>query len=207
MPKFQAGLGPARFSRPPAPALRHLPGQPWSAPSPPGPARGPGTAPTWSPLTPRGHGSGSRSRSSEGGGVTRQGVGRKISPKRTRRTRARQRGEAAGRAGTPPARHLSAAGRSTAGGRGPAGRGSADSRLPKLGGARLPASPPPPPARPPGPQGPAAAGTRRQLGCGASPSFCPRASVVRRAVRAASPLPRPESLLKIIVVIRKVLPL
>lgn len=52
-------------------------------------AQGPWTVPTWSLLTPCRHGSGSRIRSRERRGETRQGVGRKISPNRSpARTRA-----------------------------------------------------------------------------------------------------------------------
>lgn len=72
---------------------------------------------------PRGHGSGSRSRSREGAGDTCQGVGRKIAPSRTRCTRARPRGEAAGRAGTPPAGHLAPLGAARPAGGDAAGTG------------------------------------------------------------------------------------
>lgn len=81
MAKFQAGLRPARLLQ--ALALRHLRGPPWFAPCPTRPGRGgPWTVPTWSLLTSCGHGSGSGSQSLERR-ETRQGVGRKISPKRT----------------------------------------------------------------------------------------------------------------------------
>lgn len=76
----------------------------------------------------------------EGGGDTRQGVGRKSPPKRTPAPRAR-RGEPAGARGRLPQDTWASA--RPAGGTqdcwGPAaGRGSADSPRPALGGARLP---------------------------------------------------------------------
>lgn len=71
-----AALAGPRPLAPAWPALvRALPYQAW--------AWGPWTVPTWCLLTSCGHGSGSRSQSSKGRGDTRQGVGRKISPKRT----------------------------------------------------------------------------------------------------------------------------
>lgn len=145
---FRPGWG-QRDSHSPSP-FRTCPASSGLRPARRGQARGRGTVPTWSPLTPCGHGSGSRSRSGEGRGGTRPGVGRKISPKRTpahtrppsavgRRLAAR---------GRRPQDTWPPAGRSAAGWRGrcdrgdrPLGAATLTARGPRWAGPASPASP------------------------------------------------------------------
>lgn len=183
MAKFRAGSGPARLSQPLA--LPHLPGPPWCAPCPAGPcAPGPWTVPTWSPLTPRGHGSGSRSPGRERGGETPQGVGRKEPRNAHPRAHVPARGKAARGVGTPPgSRTPGRAG--TQWPRGPAaGRGQADSRAASAGRGPPPGLPSARPAH--RVQWPL--GTRWPLGCDAGRGSCPRG---RWSVQSGSPSPPP----------------
>lgn len=169
---FRPGWG-QRDSHSPSP-FRTCPARSGLRPARRGQARGRGTVPTWSPLTPCGHGSGSRSRSGEGRGGTRPGVGRKISPKRTpahTRPPSAVGRRLAGR-GRRPQDTWPPAGRSAAGWRGrcdrgdrPLGAATLTARGPRWAGPASPASPasrpprpPPPPPPRPGPPCPAAAG-------------------------------------------------
>lgn len=190
-PKFQAGLGPARLSQPPA--LLHLPG----------PARGlrgrrpPGRhSPLADMVQAAGAGAGRAAETPGracGGKFLRDARGAPAAAREGRRLAAR--GRLPQDTWAPRGRRAGA--RRT---RGPAGRGSADSRLPELGGARLPASP----ARPARPvQRP-----RGRAARSAAPparAFVPeraRCGGVQRGLRLPSP---PRALRKIIVVIITVL--
>lgn len=181
LPKFQAGLGPARLPQPLA--LPHLPGQLWSAPCPAGPGTGSRNGAHLVPTHPLR--TWFRQQEPKRRGQRRNPAGRgeeNISETHpSAHAPAVRRGEAAGSAGTPPAGHLAArwAQRGRLAGtlrpRGPAtGRGNADSPRPALGGARLSGLPRlPRPGRAHPVQRPL--GTCRPLGCRARRGFCPRA--------------------------------
>ena len=144
MPKFQAGLGPARLSQPPA--LLHLPGPAVGlcGRRPPGPH-----SPLADMVQAAGAGAGRAAET-----PTRAWGGKFLRDARGAPAAARERRRLAARGRLPQdtwaPRGRRAGTRRT---RGPAGRGSADSPRPELGGARLPASPPPGPARPAGSSG------------------------------------------------------
>lgn len=204
LPKFQAGLGPARLPQPLA--LPHLPGPPWSAPCPARPGARSGDGAHLVPTHPSR--TWFRLQEPKQGGQRRNPAGREEENIPETHTSAHapaaRRGEAAGSAGTPPAGHLAArwAQRGGQAGtlrpRGPAaGRGNADSQRPALGGARLSGLPRLPSSQAshasPAPTGPTLSSGHwgRAAGSAAAPggAFVPeRGGVCSKGLRL--PLPR-----------------